>query len=173
MDRRIRRALGAIALPGAVMAIALPAVAAGANGTPSAAAKKTLVDLRVEEKVAHDVYVALYEKWGLRPFANIARSETQHGTRLEALLSRYGVADPTDGLAEGSFPTAASQRLYDSLVAKGLTSASAAYAVGRQVERMDIADLTRAKARTSVTALDATYSSLIRASRNHLRAFGG
>lgn len=172
MDSRIRRAIGVAAIPGAAMAIALPAVAVGA-ATPSAAARETLVDLRVEEKVAHDVYVALYEKWGLRPFANIARSEAQHGTRLESLMRAYGVADPTDGLAEGVFPTAASQALYDSLVAKGLSSASAAYAVGRQIERRDIADLTRAKARTAVVALDATYSNLIRASRNHLRAFGG
>lgn len=172
MDSRIRRAIGIVAIPGAALAIALPAVAAGA-ARPSSAAKETLVDLRVEEKVAHDVYLALYEKWGLRPFVNVARAEVQHATRLESLMRTYGVADPTDGLAEGVFPTAESQALYDSLVAKGLSSASAAYAVGRQIERMDIADLTRAKARTSVAILDATYSSLIRASRNHLRAFGG
>jgi hypothetical protein len=34
--------------------------------------------MREEEKLAHDVYVTLYEQWGLRVFNNISRSEQQH-----------------------------------------------------------------------------------------------
>jgi hypothetical protein len=34
--------------------------------------------MREEEKLARDVYIALYEKWGLRTFLNIAESEQQH-----------------------------------------------------------------------------------------------
>ena len=34
--------------------------------------------MREEEKLARDVYLALYEKWGIRTFLNIAKAEQQH-----------------------------------------------------------------------------------------------
>jgi hypothetical protein len=34
--------------------------------------------MREEEKLAHDVYMTLYEKWGQQIFKNIAASEETH-----------------------------------------------------------------------------------------------
>jgi len=40
--------------------------------------KNSLLQMREEEKLAHDVYMALYEKWGKQIFSNIAASEETH-----------------------------------------------------------------------------------------------
>ena len=61
--------------------------------------------MREEEKLAHDVYVALYEKWGLRIFNNISNSEQTHTDAVKTLLDRYGVADPAAGKPPASLPT--------------------------------------------------------------------
>ena len=51
-----------------------------------------------EEKLAHDVYVALAARYpDLMQFARIQRSETMHLTAVRTLLTRYGIADPTTG----------------------------------------------------------------------------
>ena len=54
-----------------------------------------LVYMREEEKLAHDVYVTLYEQWDFPVFSNIASSESQHMDSIAVLLDRYGVADPS------------------------------------------------------------------------------
>ncbi|MDA8219624.1 MAG: DUF2202 domain-containing protein [Dehalococcoidales bacterium] len=59
--------------------------------------------VREEEKLAHDVYVFLYEQWGLPVFQNIAQSEQSHTDAVKTLLDRYGVADPAAGEAPGQF----------------------------------------------------------------------
>lgn len=87
--------------------------------------------MREEEKLAHDVYVALGAKTGLRIFANIAGAESRHERAVERALTAYGIADTTDGYGVGRFPTPATQRLYDSLVARGSASTVAALKVGR------------------------------------------
>ena len=56
------------------------------------------------------------------------------------MLDRYGLSDPTAGRAAGEFATAATQDLYDSLLAQATTE-RAAYDVGITIEKMDIADL--------------------------------
>ncbi|HEX6919344.1 MAG TPA: DUF2202 domain-containing protein, partial [Actinomycetes bacterium] len=65
------------------------------------------------------------------------------------------------------------QKTYDQLLAKGRTSLANAYAVGVQVEKADIADLTDAV--DGLTAPDVTrvYQHLTMASQHHLAAFGG
>ncbi len=42
--------------------------------------------MREEEKLAHDVYLALYAKWGAQVFNNIAQSETQHTEAVRSLI---------------------------------------------------------------------------------------
>ena len=165
---------------GAVLVTALvagPAIAAGgsgsAQGTLTAAQKTALADMAEEEKLAHDVYVKLYSVNGDSRFSRISESESSHHNAIRRLLTRYAVADPTAGQRPGVFTTPAVQKLYNYLVARGDDSLSAALAVGRDIERMDIADL--AKAAETVTAPDvlAVYDNLSRGSQNHLRAFGG
>jgi hypothetical protein len=142
-----------------------------AQGDLTAGQKTALAGMAEEEKLAHDVYVTLAATSGDARFSRIAASEARHVTEVRALLTRYGVADPTAGKAEGVFATPAVQKLHDDLVARGDDSLDAALAVGRDIERLDIADLTKAGA--GVTAPDVTtvYRRLSSGSENHLRAF--
>lgn len=143
------------------------------QGTLSAGQRQALAGMAEEEKLAHDVYVALAKTTGDVRFTRIATAETRHLAEIRALLTRYGVTDPTVGKADGVFATASVQKQYTDLVARGSASPAAALAVGRDIENADIADL--AKAGTGVTAPDVqtVYTRLTNGSRRHLRAFGG
>lgn len=144
-----------------------------ASGTLTADQKAALLSMAEEEKLAHDVYVALAASSGDSRFTRIAGSEARHADAVRTLLDRYGLADPTAGKAEGQFADPAMASLYTKLVAQGSVSLDAALEVGRTIERMDIADL--AKATAGVTAADVrqVYANLTAGSQNHLRAFGG
>ena len=125
--------------------------------------------MREEEKLAHDVYVALGETWGIRAFENIAAAETTHGEAIKTLLDRHGIADPAAGQPAGAFTDPELQALYGDLVARGRTSLVDALTVGALIEEMDISDL-RDRA-TATPDIDLVYEDLERGSENHLRAF--
>lgn len=76
------------------------------------------------------------------------RRRPRHLTEIRALLTRYGVTDPTAGKADGQFASQEVQALYADLVARGSSSLDAAL----------------------VTTV---YTRLANGSRMHLRAFGG
>jgi hypothetical protein len=142
-------------------------------GTLTAAQRIELASMAEEEKVAHDLYVALAAKYPeVRQFANIANAETQHLTAVRTVMTRYGIADPTAGYAAGEFKSDAFQALYDGLLA-GATDSAKALAAGIAVEKADIADLKTAM--TGLTAPDVlqVYGNLLRGSERHLVAFGG
>ncbi len=130
-----------------------------------------LLYMREEEKLAHDVYTALYTKYGMFMFNNIANSETQHMTAVKALLDRYGIADPAAKQAAGQFSDPKLQALYNQLMTQGNQSLAEAYKVGVAIEQTDIADLKTHIAETTKTDLQRVYNSLLFASQNHLRAF--
>ena len=160
----------------------LTAFAAGTPvGTPGVAQVGTLSDeeiaglffMREEEKLAHDVYVTLYEQWGLQLFQNIARSETVHTETIRALLERYGLDDPVAGNAVGVFANADLQALYDQLVEQGNASLEDALGVGAAIEEIDILDLQERLAQTTAADIRLAYENLMAGSGNHLRAFVG
>jgi hypothetical protein len=64
---------------------------------------EVLLYMREEEKLAHDVCVALYEQWGLPIFRNISRSEQTHKDAVKTLVERYGLPDLTAGRDAGVF----------------------------------------------------------------------
>lgn len=132
-----------------------------------------LVYMREEEKLAHDVYTALYEQWGVEEFNTIANAEQRHSDSVLRQLERYGIADPTIGLAAGEFQNDELQALYDQLVAQGSESLEAALRVGTAIEEIDILDLEKHMAETENAALERVYENLLRGSRNHLRSFVG
>ncbi len=132
-----------------------------------------LVYMREEEKLAHDVYTALYEQWGVEEFNTIANSEQRHSDSVLRQLERYGIEDPTVGLAAGEFQNDELQALYDQLVAQGSESLEAALRVGTAIEEIDILDLEKHMAETENAALERVYENLLRGSRNHLRSFVG
>lgn len=140
-------------------------------GTLSTDEKEGLLFMREEEKLAHDVYVTLGDKWSLPVFQNIPNSEQTHTEAVKLLLDRYDIADPADGKAVGVFTNQTLQQLYDQLVAKGNQSLADALTVGATVEDLDIADLQTRLAQTDKTDIQLVYENLMKGSRNHLRAF--
>lgn len=150
-----------------------PAVAQATTGTLSPDEIAGLKFMREEEKLAHDVYVAMDTLWGHRTFANIALSETTHTEAILALLTRYGIDDPAAGKPAGVFEDAQLQRLYDALVAAGAANLTEGLKVGALIEETDIRDIGERKAVTDEPDILAVYDSLLCGSRNHLRAFNG
>ncbi len=144
-----------------------------ASGTLTADQKTKLAGMAEEEKMAHDLYVALAAKYPAdHQFANIAKAETKHLTAVRTLLTRYGIADPTAGKAEGSFASERMQTLYNQLLA-GATTSQAALAAGVTVEKTDIADLANAKVGVTAPDVNLVYTNLTQGSEHHLKAFGG
>lgn len=130
-----------------------------------------LLYMREEEKLAHDVYVVLGEKWSLPAFDNISGAEAQHTSAVKNLLDGYGLADPTADLPAGKFADSTLQGLYDSLTARGLQSLNEALRVGAEIEELDILDLQAYMDKTERSDVDWVFGNLLRGSENHLRAF--
>lgn len=149
----------------------LQAAAAAKTNALSAGERAGLLLMREEEKLAHDVYQALYAHWQLPAFANISRSEAQHMQAMQTLLTRYGLADPVSNHPPGVFTNPQLQALYQQLVSEGKQSVQAALKVGAQIEDLDIADLERLTAQTDKADIRRVYGQLNRGSRNHLRSF--
>jgi len=134
----------------------------------------TLVFMREEEKMARDVYLVLFDQWGVAVFENIAlRSEQQHMDMMRDMLDRYGIADPVTDDTVGVFVDADLANLYQELVERGTASLEEALMVGALIEEVDILDLMRAIEETSHPDLIEAYENLMLGSRNHLRAFVG
>ena len=146
-------------------------VPAGTGGTLDQAEKDALLHMVEEEKLAHDVYVTLGDKWDVVAFDRIATSETQHEAALATLLDRYGVTDPTAGNGVGEFTDPAFDTLYDQLVAKGTASQDAALAVGQQIEQLDIDDLQARLDDTDRSDITQVFQHLQTGSQHHLQAF--
>ncbi len=103
--------------------------------------KDALVFLREEEKLARDVYSALYAEWGSNAFSNIASSEVRHMDGVKILLDACGVSDPVTDDTPGVFVNTELQAAYDSLVPQGSQSLEEAFKVGMTIENLDIEDL--------------------------------
>ena len=130
-----------------------------------------LVFMREEEKLARDVYLTLYDMWGVSTFSSIAASEQAHTDSIKGLLDAYGIADPVVDDTVGVFANAELQTLYNDLVATGSTSLVDALQVGAAIEEIDILDLYEAMAVTAQPNILQVYSRLLAGSENHLRSF--
>jgi len=127
--------------------------------------------MREEEKLARDVYLMLYEQWGIRIFKNIAEAEETHMSAVAGLLERYGLPDPAADTAVGVFTNPELQALYDQLMEEGSQSLADALRVGALVEEVDIIDLETYIAQTDNEDVLLVYQNLLKGSFNHLRAF--
>ena len=130
-----------------------------------------LLFMREEEKLARDVYNALYEIWGQPTFTNIVSSEQMHMDEVKLLLDRYKLADPA--LEPGSFTDPSLGALYDQLVAQGSLSLADALKVGAAIEEIDILDLQTRLAQTDNADIQQVFNSLMSGSYSHLNAFTG
>jgi len=145
--------------------------AAATYVVPTAEEVADMLFMREEEKLARDVYITLFDAWGLAPFANIAVSEQSHMNAMLLLLLKYRLPDPAAGNPIGEFTNPDLQTLYDTLIARGLSSAVEGLKVGALIEEVDMRDILAAIARSTKTDITAVYENLICGSRNHLRAF--
>lgn len=131
-----------------------------------------LLFMREEEKLAHDVYVALYAKWNNQVFNNISNSEQTHTDAVLQLLDRYSLTDPVGSNPEGVFVNPYLQDLYDTLVAKGDASLIEALFVGAEIEEIDLIDIQNlVDELVGNEDIRIVYENLMKGSRNHLRAF--
>lgn len=131
--------------------------------------KAALLYMYEEEKLARDVYQALYATWNITTFSNISASEQMHMDAVKALLDRYELTAPA--LDAGEFANPDLQSLYTQLVARGEGSASEALKVGGAIEELDILDLQERLAETDNADIQQVFTALMNGSYHHLQAF--
>jgi hypothetical protein len=137
----------------------------------SSAEEKELQYMREEEKLAHDFYSLMYEKWELRPFYNITGAEQRHMNAIKSMLNKYSINDPVKNISTGIFTNQDIKILYDNLVEQGNKSAIDALKAGAEIEELDIKDLMSAIKETDNDDLKFVYNNLMNGSYNHLNAF--
>ena len=137
----------------------------------SEAEKGDLLKMVEEEKLARDVYTALYQKWNIPAFNNISHSEQRHMDAVAGLLAKYDIANPVAGMEPGQFADPAVADLYRQLTDRGQASEEEALRVGATIEDLDIKDLKECLENSDNQDLAAVFGNLKRGSENHLRAF--
>ncbi len=124
-----------------------------------------------EEKLARDVYALAESLYSDRVFVNIGQSESTHVAAVQSLLDRYGIADPTVGLAAGEFVDTGLTDLYEQLSAQVRQSRDGAIDAGVSIEIKDIADLRAALELDAPADVTTVLGNLLEASQRHLAAF--
>ncbi len=140
------------------------------GSAPATSTESSLLYLIEEEKLAHDVYMKMYEKYGANVFGNILQSEATHQDKVLGLMQARSIADPRS-TEIGVFKNSELQKLYDQLIAQGNQNVNEAYKVGVVIEEKDIADINTQLSTASDSDIITTLESLRRGSENHLRAF--
>jgi hypothetical protein len=144
-----------------------------AEQTLSAVEVDDLMYMREEEKLARDVYLTMFDAWGLAVFDNIAASEQTHTDSVKDMIEKYRLADPVVDDSVGVFVNQELATLYAQLIARGTQSALEALHVGAYIEEVDMVDLARASEATDNADIRQLYENLMSGSRNHLRAYVG
>ena len=132
---------------------------------------KHLEYMREEEKLARDVYLTMYETWGLPVFSRIAESEQLHTDAVKAKLEKYGLVDPVVDDTAGVFVDTDLAVLYDTLILQGEVSELDALYVGGAIEEIDMIDIQEAIDHSDSKDVIRVYENLMKGSESHLRAF--
>ncbi len=90
-----------------------------------------LIHMRIEEKLARDVYIVMGDLWNHKVFLNIQLSEQKHMDAVKRLLDKYNVPDPLTTDSVGVFPDPQVQLLYDQFIQQGNQSLQEALLVGK------------------------------------------
>lgn len=153
---------------GLVFSTAMPAFAAG-DPTLTEEETASLLYMFEEEKMARDVYNAMYVLWGHNIFLKIATSEQNHMDAVQTLLERYVVPVPQN--EAGVFTDTTLAALYTELMGIGSQTLVDALNVGVTIEETDILDLQEQLAVMTRKDILQVYNNLMRGSINHLRSF--
>lgn len=138
--------------------------------TPLNATEKASIEhMLAIEKLFQDVYTQLTQRW--QQLDTIPQSEQRHTQAVEALLSRYQLANPYAQQPSGNFADETLAQLYREWSQQGQRSWVEALKVAALIEEKDIADLEQALANEQIDNFDVqfVYKQLAKASRNHLR----
>ena len=131
-----------------------------------------LIHMRIEEKLARDVYTVMGATYNAKVFLNIKISEQAHMNSVKRMLDKYSIPDPLTTDEIGVFPDPAFQTLFDQYIAQGNQSLYEALLAGVSIEELDIADLeyqlTNVVTNPGIINL---YTNLKNASVSHLAAF--
>lgn len=131
-----------------------------------------LIYMRIEEKLARDVYTVMGTTWNAKVFLNIKVSEQAHMDAVKRMLDKFNITDPLLTDEVGVFPDPDFQALYDELIIQGNISLNEALLVGVGIEETDIADLEDQLANVVTNpGIINLYTNLKNASTNHLAAF--
>jgi hypothetical protein len=130
-----------------------------------------LIHMRIEEKLARDVYIVMGDLWNQKVFLNIQLSEQKHMEAVLRMLNKYSVPDPILTDSVGVFPDPQFQQLYDQLILQGNQSLQEALLVGKSIEELDLADLEFQLGFVDNPDIIRVYENLKAGSENHLAAF--
>jgi len=131
-----------------------------------------LIFLREEEKLARDVYLAMFDLWGTQIFVNISVSEQRHMDSVKSLIDKYGLEDPIVDDTPGVFTNPALAQKYTELITQGSISLKDALDVGVIIEEMDIHDIeVEMLPDATKTDIIRVLTNLLAGSYNHLDAF--
>lgn len=130
-----------------------------------------LIHMRIEEKLARDVYIVMGDLWNHKVFLNIQISEQKHMEAVKRLLDKYSIPDPLTTDSVGVFPDPQFQQLYDDYILQGSQSLNEALLVGKSIEELDIADLEFQLSFVDNPDIIRVYENLKAGSENHLAAF--
>lgn len=127
--------------------------------------------MREEELLALDVYTYLKDLYAVPVFKNIVKAEQFHTSVIKVIIDKYNLVDPGMDHVFGEFENETLQELYSQLTTAGSISLIDALTVGATIEDLDIYDLGECKLDTDNEDILLVFNSLMKGSRNHLRAF--
>ncbi len=133
--------------------------------------RQALIYMREEEYLACDVYTTLSKLYAKPIFSNISYSESRHTDLIQSLLEKYKIEDPAANHETGKFTNPRLQFLYNKLVENGAMSLLDGLIAGATIEDLDIFDLKNYLNSIDNQDIILVFNSLMRASRNHMRAF--
>jgi len=139
----------------------------------NSAIQNSLAYMYDEERLAKEVYLAIYQRQPVQQLTKIAsKAEGKHIDAVKELAQRYGVATPYQ--QAGRYRSSHIQSLYNELYAKGIRSQKDALEVGCMVEVIDVDDLNkyiREAQQANAQDVVQTYDFLLKGSYNHYWAF--
>ena len=133
-----------------------------------------LIHMRIEEKLARDVYTVFGTIWNAQVFQNIKASEQKHMDAVKNMLDKYSISDPLLTDEVGIFPDTEFQALYEQYITQGIQSLYESLLFGAEIEEHEIADLENQLTNVVVKpCIINLYTNLKDASVSHLLAFEG
>ena len=132
--------------------------------------KSDLLFLREEEKLARDVYLYNFDKYGETIFDKISNSEQTHMDQVLVLLDFYNLDDPAHA-DRGIFINTELQSLYDDLIMLSDSSLVHGLTAGAIIEDVDIRDIVDFENNTTKDDLLVMYASLVCGSKNHIQGY--